>query len=197
MKARGKAIGEILQMTTRQIEHKFLPPYLRMIHDFTDDDEDAARAAILNTRSQAYERLIAIRGLTERTVREKMLADSSITRVQFETMELESGRLPDGEPLLALFYSTDNETRAMLSLPVRDPLDTNSNPPTVIIPLIDQNINAVQAIYINTSSDRLKRKTASSLAALNALRSLYTDELHPVAQNEFAPTVDITSANDV
>ena len=201
MKARGKAIGEILQMTTRQIEQKFLPPYLRMVHDFTDDEEDAARATILNTRSQAYERLVAVEGLTQRTIREKMLEDGSISKVQFQTMELESGRLPDGEPLLTLFYSTDNETQAMLQLPVREPLAVDSQQSSVILPAIEQNIKAVSTIYINTSSDRLKRKAASAQAALYALRALYTDEPHPVnssiEEDNIDSTVDITTDNEV
>jgi hypothetical protein len=199
MKARGKAIGEILQRTTNQMEQKFLPPYLKMVHDFTDDEEDAARASILNIRSQAYERLLANRALTERIAREKMLEDGSITEVQFQTMELESGRLPNGEPLLTLFYSADQETQAFLRLPSNDPVDTEVNSPEALVSAIDANIAQAQTVYINTSSDRLKRKAASALAALNALRVLYIDQPHPIfpEPDETETTVDITEEDSV
>ena len=176
MKARGKAIGEILQMTVRQMSQKFLPPYLEMVHDFTDDDEDAARANILGTRAEAYTKLIDMEAINQRTVREKMLADRSVTKVQFHMMELESGRLPNGEPLLSLFYSLDPETKEMLALPIKDPLKGS----IALVPAIDEQLIVVNTIYINTSSERLKRKAASALFALNKLRTLWAEEPHPI-----------------
>lgn len=160
MKARGKAIGEILQITKRKFEQKFLPPYLTLVHDYTDDEEDMAQASIMGERATSYETLLNARAMTERIVRERLLLDGTITEIQFETMELASGRLKDGEPVVALFQSTDAETRQMLS---------GINPDSASEESINSAIKSTTAIYINTSSDRLKRKAAACLAALNSL----------------------------
>lgn len=160
MKARGKAIGELLQITKRKFEQKFLPPYLTLVHDYTDDEEDMAQASIMGERATSYETLLNARAMTERIVRERLLLDGTITEIQFETMELDSGRLKDGEPVIALFQSADAETRQMLS---------GINPDSASEESINSAIKSTTAIYINTSSDRLKRKAAACLAALNSL----------------------------
>lgn len=170
LKAKGKAIGEILEFTRRAFQQKFLPPYLRMVHDFTDDEQDSLRADILNTRSQSYERLLNAQAVTERVSREMMLSDGTITEAQFLSMELASGRLFDGSPLLSLFYSRDQDTAAMLDLGIADPATVQ--PSVELTAKIDQRLSSVSSIYHNTGSNRLKMKAISAIAALNALRKL-------------------------
>jgi hypothetical protein len=170
LKAKGKGIGEILEFTRRSFQQKVLPPYLHMVHDFTDDEQDSLRAQILNTRSQSYERLTAARAVTERVIREKMLEDHSITEAQFLAMEIESGRLFDGTPLLSLFYDKDTETSAMLNLNLTDFNSVLSDPDQSLIPTIDDQLQAVSIILQNTANSRLRLKAMSAIGALTTLR---------------------------
>jgi len=179
LKAKGKGIGEILEFTRRSFQQKFLPPYLRMVHDFTDDEQDDLRANILNTRSQSYERLVNAKAVTERVAREMMLNDSTITEAQFLGMELESGRLYDGAPLLSLFYSRDPETAAMLDLGIQDVSEVNGPAPE-LVPKLNQRLSAISTIYQNTSSNRLKLKAMSAIAALGKLRSICDPTPHSI-----------------
>jgi hypothetical protein len=170
LKAKGKGIGELLEFTRRSFQQKVLPPYLRMVHDFTDDEQDSLRASILLTRSQSYEKLMNAQAVTERVSREMMLSDGTIDDGQFLHMELSSGRLYDGAPLLSLFYSKDQETAAMLDINVSDPAQVT--PSAELTASIDRRLAAIGLIYQNTSSTRLKMKSEAAIAALVALRKV-------------------------
>lgn len=88
----------------RHTAGKFLPPHLKLTFDFQDDEQDRARAEIGNDRSERHERDLASGVVDLRTAREQMLSDGDLTTSQFERLELEGGRTPEGDDLLDLFY---------------------------------------------------------------------------------------------
>ena len=52
LKQRGKGPGQILEMTERLFNHKFLPNHLRLVFDFQDDAEDRQIAEIKRIRAE-------------------------------------------------------------------------------------------------------------------------------------------------
>jgi len=96
IKQRGKGPGEILQAIERQLNAKFLPASLQMSFDFQDDEQDRQQAEIKGKRAERYVAMFGAGLVDARTMREQMLGDGDLTEAQFERLELEDGRLPDG-----------------------------------------------------------------------------------------------------
>jgi len=120
LKARTKGIGQIIAITERAIGGKFLPPTLYMEFDYQDDAQDRQVADIRAVRGTTAETNLRSKALDMRTVRQQMLQSGDISNAQYEELELQDGRLPDGTSVLSLFNHPDY--RAMLNLGVPDPL---------------------------------------------------------------------------
>lgn len=120
LKARTKGIGQIIQITERAIGGKFLPPTLYMEFDYQDDAQDRQVADIRQVRATTADTNLRSKVLDMRAVRQQMLQSGDISNAQFEELELEDGRLPDGTSVLSLFNHPDY--KAMLNLGTPDPL---------------------------------------------------------------------------
>jgi hypothetical protein len=81
-----------------------LPPHLRLLFDFQDDEQDRAQAEIRGQRSTRHASNLTAGTLDMRTVREQMLADGDLSDAQFEALELRDGRLENGLPIEVLLY---------------------------------------------------------------------------------------------
>jgi len=176
LKARGKTIGQLVQDVTRAFNAKFLPPHLEFIFDFMDDEQDAAKADIMAKRSEAYERYTKNELITGRVIHEKMLSDGTITSAQFETMELECGRLEDGSDILSMFSSRNEEIKALVDIGIEDPRDIENIDADTAIRAINNKYWLVEEIYVNTGRDRIKNLSRSVMAALDTLRKLYIEK---------------------
>ena len=86
---------------------KFLPKELRLIFDFQDDEQDRLQADVRSTRAKTRQLDLNSGVVTVRVSREQALAAGDITQAQFNHMELEDGRLPNGDDVLTLFSSKD------------------------------------------------------------------------------------------
>jgi len=120
LKARTKGIGQIIAITERAIGQKFLPPTLYMEFDYQDDAQDRQVADIRAVRTTTHAAALTSKALDIRTVRQQMVQDGDLSQSQFEELELQDGRLPDGSSVLSLF--AEPEHKAMLNLGVPDPL---------------------------------------------------------------------------
>lgn len=107
IKQRGKGPGHVLKLMETILDTYVLPSFLRARFDYQDDSEDRQRAEIVNVRAQSRERDLLIDVVNQRVVRQNMLREGEITRSQFEDLELESGRLPNGVDVVTLFESDD------------------------------------------------------------------------------------------
>lgn len=154
---------------------KFLPPSLKLVFDLIDDEQDERQANIRETRSATRERNLAIAVTDIRTEREKMLTAGDITQEQFNRLELEDGRLPDGNVVLTLFHSGEPEIQRLLSLSVGDPLDVEMNRENTdfILSQIDQRILDATAEMVNAGRASQQNRATQAIAALRALRELY------------------------
>lgn len=174
LKAQTKGIGHLLAVAEQAIFAKVLPETVTATFDYSDDAQDMQVAEIKKTRSDRHMvDLTQTRSVDKRTIREQMLSDGDITQAQFETMELEDGRLDDGSPVLQVFY--DPEYRSLLRLGLPDPLDTFANDrENVRQQSLEVRKDLIRKLGVQKSPrDRVQILTA--LAALDALEKWYKD----------------------
>jgi len=149
------------------------------------------------------------RSVNVRTIREQMMGEGDLTRDQFERLELSDGRLPEGESVLTLFYSTDPKYTQYLDLGVSDPLDTESNDIMAIEALIVERTGEINKVIANSTDYAEKQLARQALNALIYLHKHYQDpegslqitlgEYAPVTGAEGADprvrNIDLTSPN--
>jgi len=157
LKMRGKGPGFILQQVTQQIEAKFLPPHLKLVFDYQDEEQDKLSAEIRRTRSERRVDDLGS-GVTDiRTEREIMLTEGELTEAQFIALELEDGRLPDGEDVLALFDSPDFQD----VLPAKDATPEE----------VQESIATLNRVLMTNAPPRIKEQASFALAAIKKMES--------------------------
>ena len=177
LKARGKGPGQIMQTIERQLNQKFLPDTLTFHFDFQDDEQDAMQAEIRDMRSQRHDRDVEAGIVTVRTAREQMLSDGDLTPPQFESMELIDGRLPSGDSVLSLFFSTDKDIKALLKLNMTNPLKIDEERVDSAVNQIDIAILRVQEAIAVEGWSTQKQKARQALAALEFLKAQWEDSI--------------------
>jgi hypothetical protein len=176
LKQRGKGPGQIISDMEAQFNRKFLPPTMKMLWDFQDDAEDQQVADIKHVRSQRRERDVKVGVIDKRVAREQMVGDGDLTRKQFETLELQDGRLLDGTPVIALFASSEGRYKSLLTLEgIENPLDTTTNDPSYVIMKADAAIMKVNEKLLNASSVDQRVIFQRADAALEQLKKLYIE----------------------
>jgi hypothetical protein len=152
---------------------KVLPPFLKIVFDYQDDEQDRAQSEIRKTRASTRKENLAAGTMTVRIAREEMVTNGEIDLSQFREMELEDGRLPDGESVITLFVSDDPAYQELLDLEVEEPLLTIANDPEEMLVSIE--LAAIEAMYIATNSPNkpLATKANNALAALSLLKEAY------------------------
>ena len=159
---------------------KVLPPTLKMVFDFQDDEQDKDQAEVRSVRSQTRKRDLAGGAFTLRVVREQALEVGDISTAQFEDMELADGRLPDGKPVLALFTSHDGVMQGLLAVDaVGEALEVAENDAAEWTAGIEKQIRLDTEIEMNAPNAPLKRAARQAIAALEALLVLYKPKPKP------------------
>jgi len=174
LKQRGKGPGQIIQATQALFNAKVLPPSMRMVIDFQDDVQDRQAADIKLVRANRRAQDIDSGLITSRTARLQMLSDGDLTRSQFEIMELEDGRLPDGSSVLTLFYKEDSDLQEWLDLG-GNPLDVEGNDRMAIFDMINDKKALIYRVVANENNHAKRKKALQAIAALNELERLYRD----------------------
>ncbi len=175
----------------RQMGGKFLPPTLKVIFDFLDDDQDKLKAENEEIRSKTRNTNL-VNGVTDiRTERELMVQGSEITKQQFDRLELDDGRLPSGVSVLALFLSGDSQIQSLLRLPFGDPLNTEANAgiKDFAIEQIDNRILQVSIEAVNAGRASQQIKAEQALAALKRLKGEY-EETNGEIEEETLENID-------
>jgi hypothetical protein len=147
-----------------------------MIFDFQDDAEDRQRAEIGEIRSRGYLQSINSGIVTQRVIREKMLQDGDIDQSQFDRLELDDGRLPDGTNVLALFYSKDTKMKKLLNLGLpagSDPLDVEANNEDEVLEAIKEKTAECNEIMVNATNHNERWRAYQALVALEKLQKAY------------------------
>lgn len=174
LKQRGKGPGQIIQTTEQLFNYKFLPDYLHFVFDFQDDAEDRQRAEIRQIRANARVQDLATGAISERMIREKMVEDGDLDQSKFERMEMEDGRLPDGTPILSLFYADrSNDVSKYLDVGVADPLDLEGNDPQRVLDAIQDQRRETMSVLANSGSRPTRQVALQAYYALQQLEMRY------------------------
>lgn len=173
LKQRGKGPGQILQTTEQLFNYQFVPPHLKFIFDFQDDAQDRQVAEIRQIRANRRVQDTSTNAVNKRVLRETMYQDGDIDESQFERLELEDGRLPDGTAILSLFYKQKSSTWKYLDIGVADPLDIDANQPETMLKTIGQAKRETLKAMANASSQSGKADAVTSYYALVHLENYY------------------------
>lgn len=191
-KGRGKGVHELLETLTDRINQQFLPENLVVTFDVLDDDQDQQHAAIRDTRSMARERDLRNGVSSIRTERELALQAGEISQDQFDELELQDGRTPEGFPVLFLFFSGDSVMKRWLGGIIEgDPTDVEvENAEVVLEGIRERKVSLFQEIENISDGKRLAR-AKQALAALETLQALYQDaSAQTISESETLGAVD-------
>ena len=171
---------------------KPVPSHLQIIFDNQDDEQDRTQADIRKVRSETRTMSLTSGIIDSRTARQQMLEADDITEQQYDDMELNDGRLPDGTDILNLFMTTDPDIVEMLSISVGDVLNPEANDKETVLQAIADKEIEVRAILANPVRPTIFDKAKQAFAALNALRTLY---LQPTVEEQQEGLNAINEAN--
>lgn len=160
---------------------KPIPSYLEVSFDEQDDEQDRNQADIRKTRSEVYTNNLNTGAVNERIIRQQMLTAGDITQQQYEDLELEDGRLPDGQDVLNLFYAPDYQE--LLSLSVGDVLNPAANDRAFVLERIADKELELRAMLANPTRPKEFGQVRIAMAALETLKALYL-QLTPQQQQE-------------
>jgi len=179
----GGGVGKVLRILTtmlggsergsRHSQGKFLPPHLKLVFDFQDDEQDRMRADIRETRAKTRATDVGTGVITVRVAREQALEDGDLTRAQFNEMELADGRTPDGADVLSLFGSPDEDMQRLLDLGVDNPLVVSEHDAPEMVERIQAKMVEDQTAMYERGTPAMKAKVEQALAALKKLLTLY------------------------
>jgi hypothetical protein len=114
-----------------------------------------------------------------------MLTDGDLTQSQFERLELDDGRLPDGTSVLTLFYSTDPKIKKYLDMGVDDPMNMTANDPLAMLTVIHEKLVETARITVNAKSHAERWPAYQAMKALARLERAYeTGEVSPLSADE-------------
>jgi len=186
LKQRGKGPGQIIQMIELMFNQKYLPPYLQLVFDYQDDEQDRQSAEVKQIRAQGRGASLGSGEIDIRTARQQMVEVGDLSRGQFDYLELQDGRLPDGTSVLGMFEGGDQAVRKYLEIPgLPDPLSLEADP-QIAITAITKQLMVVQGEAIDAKG-RNKIMTNYAIAALNALMKEYEKLNFEPAEDEVPP----------
>ena len=174
MRTRGKLPAQVTAELATQFNLKVVPPHLKLVFDFQDDEEDQMRAVITDIRARSRMRDLKSGAITTRAARHRMLRDGDMPREVFSWAELEAGRLENGLPVESLFFNPHKDYKMLLGgLP-------SSNPLGVDEAIVDEMLEAIQEKRANafemwhrTTAQNLKTRIQQALFALDWLEARY------------------------
>ncbi|HUT42556.1 MAG TPA: hypothetical protein VM011_14590 [Gammaproteobacteria bacterium] len=159
----------------RHMTGKVLPPHLKIVFDYQDDEQDERQANIRKVRADTREKNLNTGVVNVRTARERALADGDLTRAQFDELELEDGRLDNGDDVLTLFATTDEFFVEMLDLGVDEPLLPDLNDAIEMLLEIDVAALDCQDVLVSASRARERIQAKQALSALAKLKQMYEE----------------------
>lgn len=184
MRSRGRLPAQITKDVTTQFGYKFLPPYLVLVADFQDDEEDMQRANIKDIRGRNRERDLTTGTIDTRAARIRMVQDRDVDRETFADMELKDGRLADGTPIETLFYSNDQVLSRLIGGFMDSPLsiyekilNEDSMIDDALVNEVIKTIENQKAVVVNewanTQSKNKMERIRSAYWALDWLKEQY------------------------
>lgn len=177
IQSRGRLMQTFTEKMLGYLVSKVTPPTLLPVYDAPDDDEEQQDANIRDIRSRGYARLAEQNINDAEAIRRQQLIDGNVSREEFIRMQLQNGKLEDGNSVLTLFYKEKDPTYSnLLSLPsAKDPLLVSQNNTEDILEEIEIQMAACYKYIALTASPSLDMKARESLAALEKLKQIYSE----------------------
>jgi len=189
LKAKYKLEAWFTKKLRQELEQKFLPQFLKLqIGEKSDSiSETEGKARINLVRS---DKLLAEFGaLDDRTARQNAVKYGLITQTQFEEMELTDGRLPNGLPIVALFFDRNDMIKSMVDVGI-DVMNIPTDNFDANIKKVNLKMQEVTAVAINTTSQNIFTAARQALAALNWLLEEINELKTNTMQQQTALLVD-------
>lgn len=191
-RARGKLPAQTTMDLSTHLDWKFVPPYLRVVFDFKDDQEDQQKAIIKDIRGRNRSRDIKSKVVDARTARLQMLKDEDLFPNEFAEMEFRDGRLEDGSSIGILFYDPHPDYQELLKLNLDNPFNYAHNNLQVVQEEIAQ--ARLRCFLASTRQSRAsKDRVTKSLLALDWLEQQYKNHL----QDQLQLSMDTTNPTTI
>lgn len=173
LKQRGKGPGQIIQMIELMFNQKYLPPYLKLVFDYQDDEQDRQAAEVKQIRAQGRSASLKAGEIDVRTARQQMKQVGDLSDGQFNYLELQDGRLPDGTNAIGLFSASNKDVKKLLKIEgLEDPLSMEAVPAEAI-KLIQRRLVEIEGIIIDAKKGKERDAAEYAAAALRALLKEY------------------------
>ena len=173
LKAKYKLEAWFTKKLRQELEQKFLPSFLKLQigekSESISETEGKARANLV----RADKLLAEFGALDDRTARQNAVKYGLITQTQFEEMELTDGRLPNGLPIVALFFDKNEMIKSMVDVGI-DVMNITFINAESNIKKINAKIQEVTSIAINTTSQNIFTSAKQALSALTWLSTQIT-----------------------
>lgn len=180
MKAQAKTPAWFIDSIERVVEQKVLPSHLELESEgLADDEGDRNRQELYSTHANATQTMLNGEVIDQRAARVMAMELGAVPKDEFERMELEAGRLLDGNDVLTLFYSKDAYMQQLLNLAMDDPLDIIANDSETMIEMIDQQARIAFRETVQGISAARRMTARRANAALLRLRALYEEVKAP------------------
>lgn len=183
---RGKLPAEFHHELDQQLSQKYLPPHLRMVSDWSDDYQDEREAINEDIRARNRERDLGTETIDVRTAREQMVGKGDLERDQFRRLELDEGRLENGQHISVLFYMKEDPYSKFLDLGADYPTSLRINDKDEMLDAISEAQGKVLEELAGITSNRSRRKLDECLAALDWLYEEYLTYEEPISFEEMA-----------
>lgn len=175
---------------------RILPPTLRIVFDYQDDEQDRMQAEVRRVRADKRRINLEMGMTTVRVEREQMRTDGEITDAQFDQMELEDGRTPSGDDILVLFADYDSDISDLIDIGIPNPLLVSENDPETVLVAIEVQRAEILAIAGRANSKAEKERALWALKALEHLEGMYEEALSQMLLEQESAELEEESAED-
>lgn len=174
LKSRGKLIAWVTKQFATQLETFFLPDGLMVQFGGAADNINESKAKALINVARVSKINAEIGVVDERESRVNALANGGITQSQFESMELKDGRLPNGLPVRALFFTANVTMQKLLDVnKIGDVCELEENNTDETMRTIRERICFLEGQAIDTTSAAQFKNITQAIAALTWLLGEY------------------------
>jgi hypothetical protein len=177
LQTRGKLPAQTTSELSTQIDQKVLPEYLMSVFDLPDDEENQQRALIKDIRARNRDRDIASGTINVNAARQQALDYQDISQSTYNSLELEDGRLSDGQPLEVLFFDPNPVYSKHLNFGNINPLAYTENDVQEMFAMIHDKMAGVLQEMATTSSESKEERLNEAYGALAWLEKRYKAEM--------------------
>lgn len=179
LKSRFKLVAWFTNKIIREFEQKFLPKSLRIQIGETKNEINESEAKTRINIARTDDLLVKQGTISLREARKNAVRHGFITHDQFEELELQDGRLPNGLPVHTLFLSENEMIKNMLNIGVTDACQVDELIKPLAVQLAHNKLCDAERIASNTTSHNIFKSAQQAIYALLWFVQTYDETLQP------------------